>query len=416
MQFNQNVLRRTVGRRGCAAAACCLLLAPIGGAWADTLSSESSVGLSSEYAGNPFLVSSGARAAEAVALLANLPATYTSDEQTIDVIARLREAQTHGDVQLISDYQYLDADWRLNGERNSLVTNLDWNRDSTFYNVYENAALLGHSLRRLEEEANLAWKHTLSELSDLQLVGSYDQLNYSRSAGSSVDDYRYSQASVQYDRTLSERWQWISSAGFGRYQLSNQAYSSDNRFVQSSVVRTLTERWSMTAQLGYSNVDARQQSLICCELVPTDGGYALQLIPVKQSSSRGSADYALSLERKTERLTLDFAASRAIQPSGLGALLTQDDASIKATELWTERLTVGANLHASRLSDPLQRLALGDRRSYDATLSVNWFWTEHWTVGWQATYVLQRISAQTPVGAGATVYLNLTRQFGRLRL
>src|SRR5580692_3386491 len=120
---------------GCGAAktavmASALLLIHFGSARGDTLSSESSIGLSSEYASNPFLVPSGGHAAQSLALLANLPATYTSDLQSIDIIPRLREAETHGDVQLISDYQYLDTDWHLNGERNSLITNVDWHHDS----------------------------------------------------------------------------------------------------------------------------------------------------------------------------------------------------------------------------------------------------------------------------------------------
>ena len=66
----------------------------------DTLSSESSVGLSSEYASNPFLASSGAHPAESIAAVANLPATYTSDTQTLDFVPRLRFAETHGYVAL----------------------------------------------------------------------------------------------------------------------------------------------------------------------------------------------------------------------------------------------------------------------------------------------------------------------------
>jgi len=56
-----------------------LSLALCGAALGDTLSSESSVGLSSGYNSNPFLEPSGAKAAESLAVLANLPATYTSN-------------------------------------------------------------------------------------------------------------------------------------------------------------------------------------------------------------------------------------------------------------------------------------------------------------------------------------------------
>ena len=78
------------------AAGCGVSLALIGRALGDTVSSESSVGISSEHSSNPFLVPSGARSAESVAIIANLPATYTSDRITFDFVPRLRFAQTHG--------------------------------------------------------------------------------------------------------------------------------------------------------------------------------------------------------------------------------------------------------------------------------------------------------------------------------
>lgn len=398
------------------AAGCGLWLALSGATLADTLSSQSSVGVSSEYASNPFSVPSGAHAAEALALVANLPLTYTSDTQTLDLVPQFRYAQTHGDVALLSDYEYLNGDWHWNSDLNSFTATALWHHDSTLYNPFENAALLGHTLYRQEETASPSWKRTLSELSDVQLSGSWDQVAYSQRGVSSLTNYSYSQGSAQYDRTLSERWQSTSSAGYGRYELLDGSYSSDERFVQTAVSRALSERWSMTGQVGYSYLSARAQGYTCCQILEGPSGPYLQYIPVEETSSRGAPNYALTLERKEERLVLDLAASRAIQPSGLGALLTQDDVRLSASMPWTERLTLAAVLHWSRLSDALGRLELDDRHYYDFDLSANWQWTEHWTVHVQTSYIQQYLSAQTPQSSGVTVYMTLSRQFGRLRL
>ena len=269
---------------------------------ADTLSSESSVGLSSEYSSNPFLVPSGAHAAESIAAVANLPATYTSDTQTLDIVPRLRFAETHGDVALLSDYQYLDATWHLNSERNSFTAIADLHHDSTPTISLRTALYSVEDLRRREEIGNLGWKRELSERSDLQLPGSWDRVAYSQSGQTGLVNYDYWQRQIQYDRTLTERWQWTSAAGFGRFEQVNYSYSSDNRFVQSALIRTLSERWSMTAQLGYSYLTAHEQGFICCEIVQEAGGLlGLQYIPISQSASRGAPTYLLSLERKGER-------------------------------------------------------------------------------------------------------------------
>jgi hypothetical protein len=382
----------------------------------DTLSSESSVGLSSEYASNPFQVSSGAHAAESIAAVANLPATYTSDTQTIDIVPRLRFAETHGYVALLSDYQYLDGTWQVNSERNVFTAIADWHHDSTLYNAFENGALLGHSLRRREEIGSLGWKRELSERSDLQLLGSWDQVAYSQNGQSGLVNYDYGQGLLQYDRVLSERWQWTSAIGFGRYEQIDHSYSSDNRFMQTAFNRTLSERWSIMAQVGYSYLSADEQGNICCELAVESGGLGLKYIPFNQSASRGGATYALSFERKGERWVFDLATSRAILPSGLGALLRQDDQSLKASIPWTERWTLAATLHAAELTDSLQTLNVGDRRYADFDLSANWQWTEHWTLQIQTSYVVQRIVSGLPISSGATVYVNLMRQFGHIRL
>jgi hypothetical protein len=387
-------------------------------AWSATLSSESSVGISSEYASNPFYLQSGAQAAGALGVLANLPATYTGDTLTVDLIPRVRFAETSGPIALLSNYQYLDTDWRWNTERNTLTVNADWHHDSTYYNQFENAALLGHDLRRLELIGNLAWQFQLTERSDVQLLGSYDKVNYSqKGAPSSLTDYTYYQGAAQYDYALSERWQSTTSAGYGHYQLPLGSYMSDQRFAQTGLKHGLSEQWSLSAQVGYAYLSAHAVTEICCQIaVSPSGQLYLVEIPVTQTASRGAPNYTASLERKTERLVLDFAASRAIEPSGLGVLVTQDDVSASVTRQSTERLSLGATVHWSRISDSLGRLSYLNRHYYDGDLTANWQWTGHWTLQLQASYTEQFLSPQLPGAPCVTVYLNLLRQFGRLRL
>ena len=208
-----------------------------------TLSSQSSVGIQAEYASNPFMLASGGQSAEWIALLANVPLTYTSNTQTVDFTPRLRYGETHGPVALLSNYQYLDADWHWNSERNSFVTTAQWHHDSTLYNEFENASLLGHDLTRLEQDASVAWQRALSERSDLQLSGSWDRVAYSHNSASSLNDYRYAQSALEYDWNLTERWRWSTAAGYGQYALLNGSYRSDDRFAQTTLNAQWSELW-----------------------------------------------------------------------------------------------------------------------------------------------------------------------------
>jgi hypothetical protein len=360
---------------------------------------------------------SGARAAVSIAVLANLPATYTGDFQSFEFVPRVRFAETHGVEGVLSNYQYLDARWHLTSARNTFSASAEWHHDSTYYNPYENAVLRGHNLLRLQETANLDWNRALSERSDLHVSASWEKVHYSQIAGvNTLQNYRYGQGLVQYDKTLSERWLWTSAVGFGRYEQLDGSYRGDNRFAQTALKAALSERWSVTAQLGYSYLTAHVQGSICCEILMGPNGFYLQPILVSQSASRGAGNYALSFERKGERWVVDLAASRAIQPSGLGALVTVDDVALTASFPWTERWSLTARLHGTQLSNSIIKPAVIHQRYADFDLGVNWRWTEHWTVNLQGAYNLQHINALAPTASGVAVNLTLFRQFGRVRL
>lgn len=76
-----------------------------------------------------------------------------------------------------------------------------------------------------------------------------------------LNNYEYGQFSVQYDRTLTERWQWSSTAGVGRYEVIGQGYRSDEDFVQTTLKRALAEQWSLSAQVGYAYLRRRHRAL-----------------------------------------------------------------------------------------------------------------------------------------------------------
>jgi hypothetical protein len=400
---------------GIATAACVIALFAAQSALCGPIGLDSSVGVAGGYNSNPFLLPSEVQSAESEALLLNLPVSYQGAEQTFELAPRFRQAISQGVEALLSNYQDLDSDWKFKGERNDISAAASWHRDSTLYNQFEDAVLGGKSFRRLEDTGSLSWENQLTEVSDVQLISSIDHVGYSTTAASLLTSYQYEQLALEYDRSLTERWQWTSTAGYGRYQVLNYAYTSDNRFVQSSLSRALSEQWSLVAQAGYSYLSASEQVdtpyLYLCEengqLVLCEG-----LTQSLQHFGAGTPNYSVSLEHRGERLTLDAGVSRSIQPNGLGALLTQDDTSIRATYAWTETLNLTGSLEDSSLTDSLQRLKFGDRHFYNAGLSANWQFSEYWTLGLQAGYLVQRLDGEN--SAGTTVSLNIMRALGRI--
>jgi hypothetical protein len=385
--------------------------------WGASLGSESTVGLAAEYNSNPFLQAEHPPSTESAAFLANIPLTYTFDAQTFDLTPRIRQAESRGASQLLTNYEYLDADWQWKTERSSVSAAADWHRDSTFYDVVENASLHGRTLPRLDETANAGWQYALSERSNLRLGGSYERVGFGRSAGASLADYDYAQGSAQFARNLTERTSWSSSVGVGRYTLRDQPSRNIDRFVQTSLSHDFSELWSGSAQVGYSRVGSESQAILCCEIVPLNGHLALEYVSVHESTAEGISSYALNVQRRSELGTVALAASRMVQPSALGALLTENDITLNASRALSERLTLSGSLRRTQQSDAFQGTGnLANAYFYVGSLGLQWRWTEHWDVALGAIYDNERVSTQTASAKATSVSLTLTRQLGRVRL
>jgi hypothetical protein len=137
--------------------------------------------------------------------------------------------------------------------------------------------------------------------------------------------------------------------------------------------------------------------------------------PVDHYSTARTGSYSATLQYRYTRFKLEFEASRALQPSGLGALLTEEDLGLKLSGAWSERLNLGLSLGARRQVDSQQRLVSGDRRYATLGLSADWRMSVHWTLGIQATLERQRIELQQRV-VNAAAFVTVSRQLARHRL
>jgi hypothetical protein len=384
-------------------------------AQAGSLGVQPSVGVSAQYDSNPFLEALQPAAAESGAVDLDLPTTYNGNEQTLQLQPRFRYAQSTGVVALLSNYEDLDGLWKLDLERTVFSVSGSWHHDSTYYNQFENAALHGRTVNRTEQRGALDWRWLLTERDDLDVSTSFDKVGYGASAAGVLLNYEYSQAQARFDRSLSQLWQWSFIAGYGYYDLPDSDYRSASEFVETSIERTLSERWSLTAQVGYSYVraDTRVPELLCCTISPY-GFPEFYERSVIDDTSGDTPNYTLTLERRYQRLTVDLAASRTIQPSGFGALLTETDVSLHGNYDLTERWKVGATVSGWQQSNTLGQLNLGNGRYYDLDLSAGWRWTPRWTLQLHTSLDLQRINGQQ--AHRADVLLSLTRQFGRFGL
>ena len=384
--------------------------------WAGSLGVEGSLGLQAGYNSNPLLLSSGARSAESLALVLDAPLRYTGNAQIFSLRPRLRYATTSGDVAVLSDYQYLDAGWSGETERNTWDANADWHRDSTLYNQIESSAIPGYNLHRTEEQGSLNWQRALSERNDVSVATSVDRVSYEAQAVPTLSDFRYGNVSLGLDRNLSARARISLTGGFSRYELQDQSYRTDSTYAQLGYTAVLSERWSWSAQVGKSWLKLQQTSLqYVVERLP-DGTLVLVQREVQADSSASTSNYALKIQRSYQRWQLELSATRSLQPSGLGALLTQDDFVLKASGDWTERLNLSIAAHETQLSDSLGPLSSVGGPYFYLDFGASWKLTEKWLLQAEISCTRQKLSAETQYVNNVAAFLTVARQFGRQRI
>jgi hypothetical protein len=342
---------------------------------------------------------SNPREVETAALAFDLPATYTGDHQTLDLRPRFRYAATHGDSGLLSDFQYLDSAWKTSTETDTLQLSGTWHRDSTYYNPTENTGLLSSSVRRMEQTAGLDWQRQLSERNQFGVTLNWDHVGYAQGSATGLGNFQYPQGSLQFSRRLTERLQWSLGAGFGRYEISDHSYRTDNPSVHMGLEGQLTEQWTLSASAGASRLQERSE-------------YG----PFVFTSSRDASTYALALSRQGARRAFSLSYTRALQPSGYGVLLTQDVLSLTEHYTWSERWSGSAMLRGTRQVDSFSRINFGDRRFAGAELAATWRWTAQSLLSLEATYNEQRLDAILPHARGTALHLTYSRQFGRMAL
>jgi hypothetical protein len=385
-------------------------------AWAGSVGIDGTIGVAAGYNSNPLTLPEGGKGAESIGLVVDAPLTYTGDVNKFSLRPQARFAETSGDVAVLSDYQYLTANWDYGGERNTLNARGDWRRDSTLYNQIEASAVPGYNLHRSEDVGSLSWQHSFTPRNDLVLAASIDRVSYEAQVVPTLSSFTYGQATAEFDHDVSPLLRLSLTGGFGRYELLDHSYRTDSTFTELGFSNILSEHWSWSAQVGYAWLKVTQtipQYFI--EQLP-DGTFVIVVRDVDFHSAPSTQNYAVSLQRHFERLKLALSVTRALQPSGLGSLLTQDDVDLRVSGDWTERLNLSLALHATTLADAAQHVTSPGGPFYYVDLDAVWHLTELWQLEAKATYYRQKNPGQTQFAEGVSTYLTFARQLSRKRL
>jgi len=377
------------------------------------LSTEPSVGVSTEYASNPYLLSIGARPENDEAILLSAPTHYDLDSTHFAVTPSIRYSSSGTYASLASNYYHLNGSAALTRGLDTFSLTAAVGRDSSLQQ--NGLSSNGVGVRSDSTSAGLDWQRALTERATLDLDAGWSRVLYNQGGESTgLVDYRYISGGPTIAYATSERNKIQLSAIVGQYLALDGNTESRNYSVQLGFNRQLSETWTLSAGGGYARSDNTEELFVGPFFI---GSFVYGPFPVGKAESRQQGPvYSVNLARPGERFSLAVNASRSYLPSGFQYLSRQDLAELDLAYTYSERWKFGAKIKYQETATPVSGGELSTVRYASGLLTADWNWTPTWIVSLRATWIDVKYELPPVSAQSSGISLVISRQFLRLDL
>lgn len=374
------------------------------------------LGVSGDYNSNPVLLNVPDTAQTAAALLLDAPTTYSANDFKLSLIPSFRFGTTRGYDSIDSDFEHLTSKAELDSERNVFSASIGAARDSSLYHDYLSDGVTG--VRRDTGTVDLNWDRLLTEHIDFNTDLTSQRVTYGAPVGGAptLTNYKYTSLSPTLAWDATERSKLTASVSGGLYNSLDGATESRSLNPQLGYIGKLNEIWSLSATAGYSRaIDQVSETLTEYFLTPT--GVQSVLVPLNEKSSQDGSVFSFNLGRKGELLSMNFAASRQLVPSGFAYLTRQEIYEITASYQYTERWSLSGDLRLVQYQIPtLGQNASSDLSTYYGSVSAAWQWTEHLTLTMSIARAVEKFATPAISVDANSVSIQLVRKFNQMTL
>ncbi len=361
------------------------------------------VGVSSDYASNPYLQAVDHRSESDIALLLNAPTKYDLDAAHFALIPAIRYSDSGTYASLSSNSLHLDASAQFSTDLGSLALTSHVGRDSSLY--YNGLSSNGVGVRTDSTQVAADWQREIAPRSAIELALSWSRVNYGQGAESSgLSDYHYLSAAPSLTFSVTERDTLSVLTSVGQYKTIDGLTESKNLNLQLGFDHRLTEIWTLSTSAGYSQSNNS-----------VDVYFGPFLLGTEESEQKGPV-FKAALIRKGELFNVTASVSRAYVPSGFAFLSRQDTAQLGIHYTYSERWAFAASGSYQRTQDPLSNDVFSSRRYFSADASADWQWTPNWKLTLHATRVDESYETVGASAASNGVSLEISRQFLRIDL
>jgi hypothetical protein len=380
---------------------------------AGTWGADPMIGVVGYHSTNPDLLVGSHTVETREALVLDGPTSYKGDAVDFSILPSFRVGDSVGYSSLTSNYEHLTFKGDLKSERDIFAASAGAARDSSLYYNFTQNGLAGVS--RESATADASWSRHLTERLAFDADVNESRVRYGRALGAAtLVDYSYGVFAPSLSWDASERNKLSLTGGASLYKSLDGTTKSTNLDLQVGFQRRLSEIWSVASLVGFSR-SSNTLDTVREYLVFTANGPAIVTTPIQIKSSQNSTVYSVSLTRQAELLVLTAGASRQLVPSGFAFLSRQQTYELNAAYPRTDRWKLSADLRWLKSQDPSRQGAYAQRTVRYVSISSAWQWTEHWTITFGASRVMENLPAIGPSPSSTDVSIQLSRQFNRIK-
>ncbi len=345
--------------------------------------------------------------------------SFTGQTQTLSVTGSARlDANRYSEPNLDSNDRLFALDMATNTQRSQFGVNVNYTRDSTLESELATTGLVELRAQRTLSEINPTWSFHLTPRWLVTAAYDVSKADYSDAAGTNLVNYSDQNGilGVQYD--LSQRGVASLNAYYDQYRTRPTQYKARTYGLQAGYryhfSPTLEGDVAVGARRTHTTVLANTE--LCAIVVAQGVAICIPVASLTSSQSADSSGYTFNgnLKRHWQSASLALSLSRAITPSGLGALVQTDRLGLDWThhlsQTWAARVSVAT--YRTRFLDGT--LNANDNRYSFVNPSMSWKLTREWTLSTGYSYARSKYDLASKASSDNRVYAMLIYRWPQL--
>ncbi len=259
-----------------------------------------------------------------------------------------------------------------------------------------------------------SWTWSATELTQLQLMYSQNDISYVNGQANGLYDYRSSTLSLK----LSTQWDMYTqvyvSPAYSYFRVPATTFESKTTSGEVGVTHTFSQTTSGALSVGGRNTSSERVIRPCALFIGPD---CFLFVDQRIYSRDASSIYSASFDKQFEVVHLSASIKRSFDPSALGQQVRTDLATISIGRPLTPTLDGTLTMVGQKInSETGDTSGVDDRRFYQIEPSLRWRWSPEWNIAAAYRYTHLRRVSETKAATSNSAYLTVRYQWPKISI